>query len=379
MAVVTGSRAEFGLLEPIMHAIAATPGLELGVIATGTHMLRSGLTFRDVRRAFPGAIAVPMQVDGRRTRADDAEALGHGIARLSRVLRDGSPAWVVVLGDRIEAFAAAAAASVAGIAVAHVHGGDRAEGIADEAMRHAITKLAHLHFPATPASARRIVRMGERPEHVLTVGSPALDGLAELLGSHDAAHRPSPRTMVLLHPAGLTPSDERAWAGAIVRALAATPCEPGTVMLLAPNHDPGRQHIADVWEQASREHGWELVEHLPRASFVRALAGLARASGVLIGNSSAGLIEAAALPGVGCVGVVNVGPRQAGRERFANVVDVQASQPDAIAHAIGRARSISGSRIEHTLGDGRAGHRIAQALASVDPLDPVLLRKRCAY
>src|SRR5438105_3875872 len=119
----------------------------------------------------------PRQTAGRTSRADEVEGVGTGVARFGRAFQRLAPDWVVVLGDRIEPFAAAAAASIGGYALAHIHGGDRAEGIADEAMRHAISKLAHLHLPATEQSRERLVRMGERPEHIHTVGSPAIDGL----------------------------------------------------------------------------------------------------------------------------------------------------------------------------------------------------------
>ena len=192
IAVVTGTRAEFGLLEPVMRAVAARADQQLLVIPCGSHLISPALTYRDVKAAFGSSIvdAVPMQVAGRTGRAADVEALGKGVARFGRAFERCAPDWVVVLGDRIEAFAAASAASVGGRAVAHIHGGDRAEGVADEAMRHAITKLAHLHLAATEQSRERIVRMGERPEHVRCVGSPAIDALAAIRRwSPDAAAR----------------------------------------------------------------------------------------------------------------------------------------------------------------------------------------------
>ena len=164
VAVVTGSRAEFGLLRPVMRAIDARGDLQLQVIAAGSHLIPPALTFRDVKRDFEIADSVPMQVAGRSTRFDDAESVGRGVARFARSFQALDPHWVVVLGDRIEAFAAASAASIGGRAVAHLHGGDRAEGVSDEAMRHAITKLAHLHLPGDATqSADRILRMGETP------------------------------------------------------------------------------------------------------------------------------------------------------------------------------------------------------------------------
>src|SRR5205814_10141422 len=136
-------------------------------------------------------------------------ATGRGIAGFARVFEEIRPDWVVVLGDRIEAFAAASAASIGGIAVAHIHGGDRAEGIADEAMRHAITKLAHLHLAATEQSAERIIRMGERPEHVLVIGSPAIDGLLAIPALADQRDEElgRPGAVFLMHPVGR--ADER--------------------------------------------------------------------------------------------------------------------------------------------------------------------------
>jgi hypothetical protein len=150
VAIVTGSRAEFGLLVPVMHAVQARPELELQVIAAGSHLIQPALTLRDVKALFPIIDSVPMQIAGRVGRAEDAQALGTGISRFARVYAAHAPDWIVVLGDRIEAFAAASAASIGGYLLAHIHGGDRAEGVADEAMRHAITKLANLHFPQRP-------------------------------------------------------------------------------------------------------------------------------------------------------------------------------------------------------------------------------------
>src|SRR5881394_2962134 len=171
VAVVTGSRAEFGLLRPVMKAIAGHPALNLRVIVTGSHLLSPAETINDVKADFAIDATVAMQsiVNGQASeppsgRLSDSASLGRGISGLAEVFSRLSPDVVVVLGDRIEAFAAAAAASVGGIRVAHIHGGDRAEGIADEAMRHAITKLAHLHLAATELSARRIVLMGEKPD-----------------------------------------------------------------------------------------------------------------------------------------------------------------------------------------------------------------------
>lgn len=367
VAVVTGSRAEFGLLTPVMLAIHANAELELAVIAAGSHLIQPADTFRDVKRLFAIADSVPMQVAGRTGRYEDAEALGKGVGRFARSFQRLNPDWVVLLGDRIEPFAAASAAAIMGIAIAHVHGGDRAEGIADESMRHAITKLAHLHFPATKQSADRIIRMGEKPEHVLDVGSPAIDGLANIPPLSDEAHAQlgSPNVVLLMHPVGRHAEMEEA---AATNALAALKGE--QVLALHPNHDAGRDGVLRAIEHS----GVPSRSHLPREQFVGLLKRLATSQGLLLGNSSAGLIEAAALQ----LPVVDIGPRQNGRERPSNVVHVTESE-SGVRDGISKARTMGRSILPHPYGDGRSGVRIAEYLGVIDPRDPALLRKLCAY
>jgi len=298
-----------------------------------------------------------------------------GFARAIRKLR---PDWVVVLGDRIEAFAAASAASIAGVAVCHVHGGDRAEGIADEAMRHAITKLSHLHCAATKLSAERIVKMGEPERHVHVTGSPAIDGLRGVKPMGVAAHKAlgEPRTVVLMHPSGLAPQDEERQAVALRLAVEHSCVSP--VLILAPNHDPGREIVSRAF--AKPNWNWVYRDHLPREQFLALLKRLATVypHGILVGNSSAGIIEASALG----LPVVNVGARQSGRERGPNVRDPDPRWPNLgprIGNAIANALQAAERPVSNLYGDGRAGPRIARLLAATDPHEPRLLRKRIAY
>jgi UDP-hydrolysing UDP-N-acetyl-D-glucosamine 2-epimerase len=278
-----------------------------------------------------------------------------------------NPDWVVVLGDRIEPFAAASAAAIMGIAIAHIHGGDRAEGVADESMRHAISKLAHLHLPATAQSGERLVRMGEKPEHVVVVGSPAIDGLAgiEPLGDELYAELGSPGVVVLMHPVGRHAEVEEAAATGVLAAVRGE-----RVLAMHPNHDAGRDGIVRAIEHS----GVMSRTHQPREQFVGLLRRLASGGGLLVGNSSAGLIEAAALR----LPVVDVGPRQNGRERPTNVVHSLEGESN-LREAIVRARGIDRRSITHPYGDGHAGVRIAECLAAIDPCDPALLRKLCVY
>lgn len=379
VCVVTGSRAEFGLLRPVMHAVVEHPGLALSVVAAGSHLVLPSLTFREVKAEFGAYLAegVPMQVAGRTTRRDDAEALGIGVSRFARVFDRLAPAWVVVLGDRIEAFAAAAAASVGGWMLAHVHGGDRAEGIADEAMRHAISKLAHLHFAASRESGERLVRMGEQPHRVHVVGSPAIDDLAAIpaMEPDEFEGLGAPSVVVLMHPVGRDDDAEETDMTALLAGLAGE-----RVLALPPNLDPGRGGIVramEAWAPAHREAqhraGAFIGTHMPRPRFVGMLKALQARGGVLVGNSSAGLIEAAALR----LPVVNLGGRQHGRERAGNAVQVDTPGAGAIGAGLEAARGIARSAITHPFGDGRAGARIAELLAGAEVAG--LRRKVCSY
>jgi UDP-hydrolysing UDP-N-acetyl-D-glucosamine 2-epimerase len=351
IAVVTGTRADYGLLEPVMRAIDAHRSLKLSVIVTGIHLITQ--TWRDI--VFPIAAKVPMQRRGRVGRLGDVDALSRGVGALGRTLDVLKPDVVLVLGDRIEAFAAACSASVGGFRLAHTHGGDRAEGVADEAMRHAISKLAHLHFTATAQSRRRLLRMGEPPEFVFNTGSPAIDALRDIAPA-DAG----PECIVLQHPIG---DDDAIEARRMQDTLQAT-CDLSRLVLL-PNHDPGREGIM----RAIRQSRVQAVEHLPRERFV----ALLKSARLIVGNSSAGLIEAAACK----TSCINIGSRQHGREKPGHVIDCDYGQAD-IRRALQRVSRLNLSRVRHPYGPGQAGARIADLLASL-PLALIPLRKHNRY
>jgi UDP-hydrolysing UDP-N-acetyl-D-glucosamine 2-epimerase len=405
--VVTGSRAEFGLLRPVIDGLRARKDVTALLAAGGSHLLAPARTVREVASAYAIDARVPMQRAGHATRADDALAVARGVDGFTRAIAKLRPDWVVVLGDRIEAFAAAVAGSIAGVGVCHIHGGDRAEGIADEAMRHAITKLAHLHCCATASSGERVIKLGEPPETVHVTGSPAIDGLSEIqpMSDADAAPFGDPQTVVLLHPSGLPAARERAMVYAMVCAV--DEMSAGDVICLAPNADAGGAIIrealehrcalsgrivrytwradkpAAVAEQKGRDRGdasprlWTFVEHLPRELFLSLLKRMAaseRDVGLMIGNSSAGLIEAAALG----MRVVNIGPRQDGRERCENVVDCPEAELGILGSKVDWALSLDREGFgTHPYGDGNAGARIAALLAKTDPA--TWIRKRNTF
>jgi UDP-hydrolysing UDP-N-acetyl-D-glucosamine 2-epimerase len=374
--VVTGTRAEFGLLEPVMHAVASHPRLELRVVIAGAHLLPPAHTAGEVRERWGDQVCaeVEMQRAGESGRIADAAATGRGIAGLAGVIERERPGWCVVLGDRVEAFAGAAAASIAGVAVAHLHGGDRAEGVADEAMRHAISKLAHLHLAATAQSGERLVRMGEPRDRVHVVGSPAVDAIASITPADDALWRAcgEPGAVLLHHPVGDDDETERSRASALAESMVALRTR---VLWLHPNHDAGRDGVITGMEPVARRSGWAVRAHLPRAEFVGVLKRLAATGGVMVGNSSAALIEAAVVG----LPAIDVGERQRGREHAGNVVHVDSSEAGSIRRATEEASRIDRSRIAHPYGDGTTGVKCAALMAGIDPHERGFLRKCNAY
>jgi len=385
--VVTGSRAEFGLLRPVMKAVLDREELELLVVAAGSHLVQPAVTFREVKAEFAVADSVPMQVVGKVGRREDVEAVGRGIARFGRSFSMLEPDWVVVLGDRIEAFAAASAASIGGWALAHIHGGDRAEGVADEAMRHAITKLANIHFPATAGSGERILKMGEPEDRVFVVGSPAVDGLKAIpeMSDEDFGELGWPEVVVLMHPCGRGDEYEGEEMRKVLSGVGGK-----RVLVLMPNLDAGRRGIVGAIEEfveitktqdphpgpLLKGEGGKMVvrDHLVRDEFVGLLKRIGRSGGGLVGNSSSGLIECSV---IGCPSV-DVGIRQAGRERCSGWT-VHVDDGNGVEAAINEITARPDRGNEHPYGNGTAGVAIAQVLAEVDPLVEGFVRKRCVY
>lgn len=369
--VVTGTRAEFGLLRPVMKAVQDRDELELLVVAAGSHLVQPALTFREVKAEFEVADSVPMQTAGRVGRVEDVEAVGKGMARFGRSFSLLDPDWVVVLGDRIEAFAAASAASIGGWALAHIHGGDRAEGVADEAMRHAITKMANLHLPATAGSAERILKMGEPKNRVHVVGSPAVDGLGVIseLPDEKFGELGSPEVVVLMHPCGRGDDVEREQMRLVLEGVRGK-----RALVLMPNLDAGRRGIVEAIREVEANDHFIVREHLGRDDFVGLLKRVGRQGGALVGNSSSGLIECSV---IGCPSV-DVGIRQSGRERCEGMT--VHCEAEGVAGALEQIASRgAGSHGGHPYGDGTAGVRIARVLAEVDPGADGFTRKRCVY
>jgi UDP-hydrolysing UDP-N-acetyl-D-glucosamine 2-epimerase len=378
IGVVTVARSDYGNLLPLLQALgAASEDVDLLVYIAGSHLAAPfGVRTADLVEAdkWPIAARVDMGLDGD-TPSAIAAAAGRGVTGFAEEFARHRPDLLVVLGDRYEMLSAALAALPFELPVAHLHGGEVTEGAIDEQIRHAITKLAHLHFPATEPYAARLRQMGEEAWRIHCCGAPGLDRLREggSLSREEIGQRLGrplgrPTMLVTFHPETLAVADVPRQAEELTAAIEDFE---GEIIVTAPGVDVAYRAIGAALERlAGRRRLTRLAPTLGDDVYT----SLLREADVMVGNSSSGLIEA---PSFG-LPVVNVGDRQRGRLRAANVIDVGHDR-EAIAAAIRRAldpafrASLAG--LVNPYGDGHAAPRIARVLREVE-LGPGLTRKR---
>jgi GDP/UDP-N,N'-diacetylbacillosamine 2-epimerase (hydrolysing) len=368
ICVVSGTRADYGLLQWVMHGIRRNPALTLQVIATGMHLSPEfGLTYREIE-ADGFTIDRKLEV---LTSSDSScgvtKSIGLGVISFADAFAELRPDVVLVLGDRFEIFAAATAAMIAGLPIAHLHGGEITEGAFDEAIRHAITKMAHLHFVAAEPYRRRVVQMGESPDRVFLCGglgvdtirkSPLLDR-AELEAAIDfkLGRR---NLLVTFHPVTLEPGTAPAQMAELLKALDSL--KDTHLILTMPNADTGGRKLISMVELfvATRPHARAYTS----LGQLRYLSSMAHVDGV-VGNSSSGLAEAPSFR----KGTVNIGDRQRGRLKSASVIDCEpdcASILAAIDALYSPSFQASLENVENPYGDGGASEKIIDVLTHFD-------------
>ena len=378
--VLTGTRAEYGLLKSSMGAIRNHDELSLSAVATGMHLSpQHGMTVEDIREdGFTVDREVLMQLSGDSGTAM-AKSLGIGTAGLADAFDSLDPDIVLLLGDRDEALAGALAASHMNIPVAHIHGGDSMRGaIIDDSIRHAITKFSHIHFPASERSAERIRKLGEEEWRVRVAGAPGLDDVLDgkyddptwLCDQYDLDPN-RPLLLIVQHP--VTTQSEQA-GKQIAATLDAIEVFDSQSVLIYPNSDAGGDRMIAEIESRSFGNDFRTFRNLPRRKYL----GLMATADAMIGNSSSGIIEAPSFD----LPVVDIGPRQEGRERGENTIsvphDTQAIQ-DAISRCIEDELFLEQiEESENPYDYGGAGERICNRLAEVS-IDDSLLRKRLTY
>ena len=379
VCVVVGSRANYSSIKSALRAVRDHSKLELQLVVGASALLDRYGTVADLIEAdgFEAEEKVFMLIEGE-TPATMAKSTGLGLLELPTVFDRLGPDVVLTVGDRFETIATALAASYMNIPLAHTMGGE-VSGNIDESIRHAVTKFANLHFPASEDAAERIVRMGEDPSTVHVVGCPRIDlaadvlgqagdGLGDLLqfGVGGTFDLNSPFLLVSQHPVTTEYGDGEEQ---ITETLTAVQALDLPAVVLWPNADAGAEHVARGIRKF-REHEDDSKLHffknLPAEDYLRLMRGTA----CLVGNSSSAIREGAFIG----TPAVNIGPRQDGRHRGTNVIDVDYDR-GAIVEAVRSQVDHGPYESEAIYGDGHAGERIADILARHD----ISIRKRIAY
>lgn len=375
-AFFTSTRADYGLIAPVVKAMATTKRYAPSYIVSGTHLSHDyGHTMDEIdTNAAPIAATLQTLALDEEGHVDVPQTLSTTIRETAAMLQTGKPDILFVAGDRYEVFGAAVAANLTNTPLAHLYGGDISHGAYDDSFRHAITKFAHLHFTTNDSSAQRVVQMGEDPNHVHCVGSPALDTLANF----DALDRSQLSAaldidlsgdyfLVSLHPAtrdALTPKEQ---ANMILRALENYAKETSaTYIFTMPGADDGGMVIAEMIKMFCAEHVNAHFFH----SFAHThyLSLMKHAKGV-IGNSSSGLYEAPSFQ----IPTLNIGSRQDGRLRADSVIDCHYDSA-AILMAIRQMISLDTSRTINPYGRGNASQQIIETLDGYHDIASLIMK-----
>jgi UDP-hydrolysing UDP-N-acetyl-D-glucosamine 2-epimerase len=367
IGVVTVARSDYGIYYPILQRMREDPELEPFLFVSGMHLSPEfGMTIEAIEAdGFEAGDCIEMLLSSQSPEGI-AKSVGLGIIGFAQAYTRSRPDMLLVLGDRFEMYAAVIAALPFKTPIAHIHGGELTEGAIDDAIRHSITKMSHLHFVATAEYAERVLQMGEEPWRVVTTGAPGLDNLSgiQLLRRADLEERyevdlSDPFFLVTYHPVTLEYEQTESQVEALLTALEQSGA---TLVFTYPNADMGSRLII--------ERVREFVTHYRRAYLLTNLGtqgyfSMMSYAVAMVGNSSSGIIEAASFK----LPVVNMGHRQKGRIRGINVIDVDYSETDILA-GIHKAISLdfrrSLSDLVNPYGDGQAAKRVVETLRCVE-------------
>lgn len=377
ICVLTGTRAEYGLLRWLMTDIQNDAVLELQVIATGAHLSPEfGLTYRDIEAdgfRIDRKVEILLSSD---SPVGITKSMSLGLSGYADALSDLRPDLLVLLGDRYETFAAAAAALVAKVPVAHLHGGEITEGAFDDALRHAISKLSHLHFVALDDYRRRVIQLGERPESVFTVGGLGIDGMLrqpllsreQLEQSLDLKFKRR-NLLVTFHPATLESAPPDVQMQELLQALDSL--DDTQLIFTMPNADIGGRALMSMVEVfvAARPERAKAFVSLGQQRYLSCLQFV----DAVVGNSSSGVLEAPSFR----IGTIDIGDRQRGRLKAASIIEC-APQREQIVTALQRVYSTefqaSLREVKNPYGDGGASARIVSLLRDC-PLDALIMKR----
>lgn len=368
ICVVTGSRAEYGLLQPLMKCIQEDKALHLQIIATGMHLSPEfGLTYQEIEKEYKinEKIEILLSSD---SSIGIAKSMGLALTGLAEAYMRLSPDLIVVLGDRFEIFSAASAALVSKIPVAHLHGGEITEGAFDDSFRHCITKMSHLHFTATEEYRKRVIQLGEDPRHVFNVGALGLDNiriikflskkeLEKQCGFQFHKHN----LLVTFHPVTLENNIEVKHFKNLLNILKTL--KNICIIFTKTNADTNGRKINKMIDEFVTQHP-ENTKAFMSMGQLRYLSAMQYVDAV-VGNSSSGIIEAPSFK----IGTINIGDRQKGRIKAESVIDCS-SDSKSIHHALKKLYSSKFQdqlkKVKNPYGDGRSAPRIIKILKKVN-------------
>lgn len=377
IAYISGTRADFGLMTPVLEAIEKSDSLQLQLYATGMHLMPEfGNTIDYLKKQFPNTKTIPT-IFASDDRLGMARFIGDYLKEVTNILDKVKSDFILIMGDRVEMLCTALASVYLGIPSAQLHGGERTSTV-DEIARHAITKLVSLHFAATTNAADRIKRLGEDEWRIQVVGAPALDMiLNQELPTREELFRKiniDPFKKIILvvqHPV----TEQVAEAGKqMEETLKAVKSFNLPVVVIYPNADAGGREMIKVIERRKHDSMFHIFPSLEYKDFL----ALEREAAVMVGNSSAGMIESSSFH----TPVVNIGTRQNGRERSGNVIDVDYDY-EMITAAIKKSLFDKSylnrlNRLKNPWGDGHASERVVKILSSIN-LNSKLLQKQITY
>lgn len=314
--IVTGSRSDYGYLRPVISELKSNIDFEVVLIATGMHFLKEqGYSINEVKKDFPGVIEVPL-IYPENTGYGICKYVSEGISKFADIFKQIKPDLCIFLGDRSEIFSSVQAAAYQNILIAHLHGGDVSFNI-DNPIRHSISKFAHIHFPATKKSAKRLIRMGEEKKRIYIVGSTTLDEIKnmkipkreEIMQKFNFDPN-KPFLLIIQHPVSSQQEESALQMKITLDAVLETKIQN---LVIYPNSDPGSKEMINLIKDYEINKNLSTVKNLNRLDYL----GLLKEAFILIGNSSSGIIEAASFK----TPVINIGLRQKNRERGENVID----------------------------------------------------------
>lgn len=377
ITVATGTRADYGLLRPILNSISSSKNLDLFLIVTGMHLSKKfGSTINEIKKDGFKISAFFNMIPKGDSKYFVSEALGGAIIDFSKIFDKIQPDINVILGDRDEMLASAISAYHMNIPNAHIHGGDRSGGI-DEYTRHAITKMSNIHFSPSKKSKQRILRMGENPKYVFFTGSPAVDEVKnnkitdkKILESKYGFKFSGNELLLVYHPVTTQIENTK---NQITNLLKVIQMVNIPTIAITPNSDAGNYIIFKHLEEFSKSHSsFKLFKSFPRSDYL----GMLKNCKVLIGNSSSGIIEASYFK----IPVVNIGIRQKNREKGSNVLDAEDGSVVSIHTKLVKAlkmkkQSLSTASI---YGNGNAAKKITKYLETIK-LNSNLIEKQISY